>query len=205
MAALFYYKINTNFFYYLLRTMIIITQNQADPTILNCRPVQRTNQVAKDKINREKQLYLILFKCDITGREAYAYSKDIADYGDKRSNYQYSDIDISQVNAVNQQNVYLSTVCFEPAGSWSYIIYEVNFPNGHTIDFLGFPFNLVSSGFAPINNQGYYDSIPEPSPDLSNRGVLGLAVEQGKLLVQGGDNITYEQHNQNNDNYIYTQ
>ena len=184
--------------------MIIIQQNQADPTILKCRPVQRTNQVTKDLINREKAIYLIYFKSDMTGRVAYAYSKDIADYGNKRSTYQYSDIAVSQV-PFSQQNVYNSTVCFEPAGSWSYIIYEVNFPNGTSIDFLGFPFSLLSSGFAPINNQGYYDSIPNPSPPLSNRGVLGLAVEEGKILVTGGDNISYTEHTQNNDNYIYTQ
>jgi hypothetical protein len=140
----------------------------------------------------------------MTGRVAYAYSKDIADYGNKRSTYQYSDIAVNQV-PFSQQNVYTSTVCFEPAGSWSYIIYEVNFPNGTSIDFLGFPFTLISSGFAPINNQGYYDSIPNPSPPLSNRGVLGLAVEEGKILVTGGDNISYTEHTQNNDNYIYTQ
>lgn len=186
--------------------MIKILQNQPDPTILNCRPVQRTNQTAKDIIDREKNIYLIYFKSDMTGRVAYAYSQDIADYGNKRSNYQYSDVAVRQVNAENQQNVYLHTVCFEPAGSWSYIIYEVNFPNGITIDFLGSPFNLISSGFAPINNVGYYDSIPEPAPPLGNRGVLGLAVEEGKIYVDEVPNaVTYTEHTQTNDNYIYTQ
>jgi hypothetical protein len=189
--------------------MITILQNQADPTILNCRPVQRTNQVSTDLINRSKNIYLIYFRCDMTGRVAYAYSEDIADYGTKRSNYQYSDLAVTQVSKVSQQNVYGTggggSVCFSPAGSWYYIIYEVNFPFSTAIEFLGAPFTLISSGFAPINNVGYYDSVPKPSPDPKYKGVLGLAVEEGKIEVTGGDEITYTQHEQTNDNYIYTQ
>jgi len=186
--------------------MITILQNQADPTLLKCRPVQRTNQTTTDIIDRTKAIYLIYFKSDMTGRVAYAYSQDIADYGTKRSTYQWSDVAIAQVSKESQQNVYMSTVCFEPAGSWSYIIYEVNFPFGLSIEFLGAPFLLVSSGFAPIDNLGYYDSVPKPSPDPKYKGVLGLAVEEGKILVtEVPKAITYTEHTQSNDNYIYTQ
>jgi hypothetical protein len=180
----------------------------------NCRPVQRTNQVKQDVINRSKDIYLIYFRCDMSGRVAYAYSNGvidtnpiITDYGAKRSNYQYSNVEIVQVPTIAEENVYESMVCFEPAGSWYYIIYEVHFPETTSVLYDGLYWGMMQAGYAPIDNLGNYDEWLGTGPDPSTcKGVLGLAVEEGKLLVTQEPNaITYTQHIQTNDNYIYTE
>tara|TARA_R110000744_G_scaffold378122_1_gene493859 strand:+ start:2496 stop:3077 length:582 start_codon:yes stop_codon:yes gene_type:complete len=176
---------------------------------INVRPVQRTANNTVDTINREKDIYLIYFRSDMSGRVCYAYvnGKYIDDYGPKRSNYQYTELSIDQVNLLSLQDVYNGKVQLNPPGYWYYIIYEVNFPNGTEIEYLGQPFNLISKGYAPIDNIGTYEEKPEegPSPSI-DKGVLGIAVEEGKMFVkevppEGG---TYTEHNQINNNYIYT-
>ena len=172
--------------------MIIITQNTGTKE-LNTRPVQRTNQVSTKEINRNKDIYLIYLKSDMTGRVVYGYSQTITDYGNTRPTYQWSKIKLESVATEAQQDVYAGKVCFEPAGSWYYIIYEVHFPDG--IEVSGF--NVVSKGYAPYDNTGQYEEPSGPQPAVE-KGVLGLAVEEGKLLVTGGDNITYTEHKQVN-------
>lgn len=186
--------------------MITITKKDLGTSLLNCRPVQRTNRVTTDLINRNEDIYLVYFRNDMSGRVAYAYTKNITDYGTKRSNYQYSELSVTQVNKLAAQNVYDGEVWFNPAGHWYYIIYEVYFREGLSVDYEGQTWNMLSAGYAPIDNIGTYEEWGGDGPDPDGcRGVLGLAVEEGKLFVDGGDNITYTQHKQVNDNYIYTQ
>ena len=143
----------------------------------------------------------------MTGRVAYAYAQDINDNGKYRSTYQYSDIGIHQVSTVAEQDVYSGLVCFEPAGGWYYIIYEVYFEEGLSIPYEGANCSLLKAGYAPIDNLGTIEAWDETCvpPDQVAKGILGLAVEEGKLLVEQVPNaVTYNQHTQTNDNYIYT-
>ena len=147
------------------------------------------------------------FKSDMSGRVAYAYIKDINDYGQKRSNYQWSELEFLQVNSVANQNVYDSKVYLNPAGYWYYIIYEVHFPETLLVNFDGSNYSMLAPGYAPIDNRPTYDPWSgEGPPPEGCRGQLGIAVEEGKLYVdQEPAAITYSQHTQNNDNYIYTE
>ena len=175
---------------------------------VNVRPVQRTANNTKDDINRDKDIYLIYFRSDMTGRVCYAYAfkERLKDFGNKRSTYQWTEITIDQVSPQSLQDVYKGKVNLNPAGYWYYIIYEVNFANGTEIQHLGGYYDLISTGFAPIDNIGTYGEIPVDAPPLDNRGILGIAVEEGKMFVnqippEGG---RYTEYSQTNDNYIYT-
>ena len=186
--------------------MIIITKKDIGSSILNCRPVQRTNKTTADVIDRYKDIYLIYFRSDMTGRVAYALTSDITDYGTKRSNYQYTDIGINQVHKETAQDIYNSEVYFNPAGSWYYIIYEVNYREGIEVTYDKTQWDMLAAGYSPINTLGEYEEWGgEGPPPEDCRGILGLAVEEGKLLVeQVPEAVTYNQHTQTNDNYIYT-
>lgn len=171
---------------------------------VNVRPVQRTANNTVDVIDREKDIYLIYFRSDMTGRVCYAYADKarLNDYGAKRSTYQWTEIGIDQVNSLELEDVYNGKVYLNPAGYWYYIIYEVNFPVGTKYD----GYDLISKGYAPIDNIGTYTERPEDGPEPAYKGVLGIAVEEGKMFVdqippEGG---TYTEHTQTNNNYIYT-
>lgn len=187
--------------------MITITADGNNPTIFNCRPVQRTKRTSTDLINRNKDIYLIYLRSDMSNRVVYAYSVDIKDWPQWRSTYQYSDIDVHQTPNVSDEDVYTGQVNFEPAGYWYYIIYEVHFKETLQVEHDGQMWSMLKPGYAPIDNIGTYEDWPGDGPDpLTCRGVLGIAVEEGKLFVKEDPAaITYTQHTQTNDNYIYEQ
>jgi len=189
--------------------MIRVTYNTASNTV-NVRPLQRTANNLTNDIDREKNVYLIYFKSDMSDRVAYCYTDEdtIEDFGDKRSNYQYSALTFTQVSSLAAEDVYAGKVYLNPAGYWYYIIYEVHFPMGTDIIYDDAPFSLLQPGYAPIDDIGTYEAWgePGPTPSKANKGVLGIAVEEGKMYVdQEPPAITYTEHTQTNDNYIYTE
>ena len=192
--------------------MIRVLYNTAASTLetVNVRPVQRTANNTVNLIDRLRNIYLIYFRSDMTGRVSYIYADKgrIQDFGLERANYQWSEIQFKQVNKLIAEDVYSGDVYLNPAGYWYYIIYEVHFPEGSEITWDSNPFSLLKPGYAPIDDIGTYEEWegdgPEPSAD--NMGVLGIAVEEGKMKVnqvppEGG---RYTEHTQTNDNYIYT-
>lgn len=185
--------------------MIRVKYKEVNNTV-HVRPVQRTKNNTKDIIDRNKDVYLVRLSSDMTGRVSYFYADTITDYGPKRSNYQYTDLTFKQVTTLATEDLYNSKVYLNPAGYWYYIIYEVNFPNGSTLPWEGGNYDLISAGYAPINDRGDYGELPVGGPNVGNRGILGIAVEEGKLYVnQDPSQITYTEHKQDNTNYIYTE
>tara|TARA_R110000744_G_scaffold378850_1_gene495620 strand:+ start:11732 stop:12295 length:564 start_codon:yes stop_codon:yes gene_type:complete len=172
------------------------------------RPVQRTANNTVDVIDRAKNTYLIYFRSDMSERVCYTYATKINDYGAKRSTYEYTSLQFNQVDTVAEQDLYKFRVNLQPPGYWYYIIYEVNFKEGIDIQYEGTTFNLLKPGYCPIDNIGTFDEWQEvgPEPYDGINGELGIAVEEGKMYVDEDPNaITYTEHTQNNNNYIYTE
>jgi len=176
-----------------------------EPTTFFVRPLQRT---AKSPLDRSKLIYLVQFKSDLQQREIYAYTHSIKHIGSEtnKSDYLYSEITFKQVTTKAAQDVYQGKIHLLPAGFWYYVIYEVYFPEGITIDWEFEPFSLLRPGYAPINGNNDFDAWEEvgPEPDAGNKGQLGVIVEEGKLQVKRTPTqVTYTQHTQTQDNYIY--
>ena len=183
---------------------MIHTILSTNPTKFLVRPVQRTKYATLD---RSKLIYLVSFKSDLQQREVWAYTNTIVDTGNKsnKSDYLYSEFEFKQVLSVSDQNVYEGKIHLLPAGFWYYVIYEVYFLETITPEWESVPFNLLRPGYAPINGNNDFEEWSGEGPDPETcKGELGIIVEEGKLQVKRTPNeVTYTQHTQTQDNYIY--